>query len=311
MIASTRWDGAPISVPGIYHDLPIARYHRGDIAVGPSVSSTALRQLWNQSPKHCWAHNPLNPHRVEEKESEYFILGRATHHLVCGQVNFADEFTVRPALAPDGRDWHGSNKSCIKWVAEQKRLGRTVLKPEQVDQIRGMAVSLGDFPLMQQGVLNGLIERSMFHQDKETGLWIKVRPDAIPNDSGDYADLKTTQSVLYHDLQNSIASYGYHQQAALVLEVAKALDLPVSTFTLIWVETTPPHCVRATQIKEDDIARGMKQNRAALRMFANCYGSNQWPGPGDDRPDAEYIDLPDWKRKQIDDRLKFELSEAA
>jgi hypothetical protein len=310
MIASSRWDGTPVRVPGIYHDLPIARYHRGDIAAGPSVSSTTLRRLWNASPKHAWANDPLNPKRIEQDDSEAFILGRATHHLVCGQVNFADEFIVRPETI-DGEKWHGNRTTCKKWLAKQKAEGRTVLTPDHVEQIRGMAVALGEFPLMQAGVLNGLIERSMFWQDKETGLWLKARPDAIPSDSGDFSDLKTTESVLYHSLQNSVATYGYHQQAALVLEGARALDLPAETFTFIWVESKPPHCVRAQQIKDEDLARGMKQNRVSIRLFADCLAAGSWPGPGDDRADAEYVDLPDWKRKQIDERLKFELREAA
>jgi hypothetical protein len=310
MIASIRWDGEPIRTPGIYHDLPIGRYHRGDIAVGPSVSSTTLRQLWNRSPKHAWARDPLNPKRIEEDDSEAFILGRATHHLICGQVNFADEFVVRPEVL-EGAKWHGNRTECKRWLAARKREGKTVLTPDQVEQIRGMAVALGEFPLMQQGILNGLIERSLFWQDKETGLWLKARPDAIPSDSGDFADLKTTQSVLYHDLQNSMATYGYHQQAALALDGARALDLPAETFTFVWVETKPPHCVRAQQLRDEDIARGARQNRVAIRMFADCFAAGSWPGPGDDRADAEFIDLPDWKRKQIDDRLKYELAEAA
>lgn len=311
MINSVRWSGEPIGTPGIYHDLPIARYHRGDIAAGPSVSSTSLRTIWNQSPAHCWARSALNPHRIEEEESEAFILGRATHHLICGQVDFAGEFVIRPAQAPDGRDWHGSNKSCIRWVAEQKRLGKTILTLAQVEQIKGMAQALGNFPLMKAGILNGLIERSIFWQDKETGLWLKARPDAIPSDSGDFADLKTTSSVLFKDLQQSIATYGYHQQAALVIEGARALGLPAESFTFVWVESKPPHCVRATQLRDDDIALGMKQNRACIRMFADCLAAGSWPGPGDDRADAEFIDLPTWKREQIDERLKFELREAA
>lgn len=310
MIASIRWDGAPIRAPGIYHDLPLARYHQGDVAVGPSISSTTLRQLWNKSPKHCWVHSALNPNRIEQDDSEAFILGRATHHLICGQVNFADEFVVRPETI-EGEKWHGNRTACKRWLKARKAEGKTVLTPDQVEQIRGMAVALGEFPLMQGGILNGLIERSMLWQDKETGLWLKARPDAIPSDSGDFADLKTTQSVLYHDLQTSIGAYGYHQQAALVLEGARALDLPAETFTFVWVETAPPHCVRATAIKEDDIARGIKQNRVAIRMFADCLAAGSWPGPGDDRADAEYIELPEWRQKQIDERLKFALQEAA
>lgn len=310
MIESLRWDGAPITAPGVYRDLRLDRYHRGDVADGPSVSSTTLRQLWDRSPKHCWARSPLNPKRIEQEETDALILGRATHHLICQQINFAGEFVVRPDIF-EGKPWHGNRTECKNWLKARAREGKSVLKPEQVDQIKGMAVSLGEFPLFQAGALDGLIERSLFWQDKETGLWLKARPDAIPNDSGDFTDLKTTLSVLYHDLQRTLAEYGYIQQAALVMEGARALGIEASSFTLIWVETKPPHCVRAQQLKDEDIARGIRMNRIAIRMFANCLAADSWPGPGDDRADAEYIDLPEWKRKQIDERLKFELAEAA
>jgi hypothetical protein len=290
--------------------MPLARYHRGDAAIGPSVSSTTLRRLWNESPAHAWAHDPNNPNRVKQDDSEAFILGRALHHLICGQINFADEFVVQPDFW-EGAKWHGNRTECKKWTAARKREGKTILTGAQVEQIRGMAARLGEFPLMQAGILNGLIERSLFWQDKETGLWLKARPDAIPNHSGDYGDLKSTESVLYKRLQAALANYGYHQQAALVIEGAKTLGLEVASFTLIWVETKPPHCVRAQQLKDEDIARGIWQNRAGIRTFADCLASGNWPGPGDDRADAEYIELPDATRKLIDDRLKFELREAA
>jgi hypothetical protein len=310
MIDQHRWDGAPIVAPGIYRDLPLVHYHRGDIADGPSVSSTSLRHLFDKSPAHCWARSALNPKRIEEEESEAFILGRATHHLICQQVNFANEFVVRPETL-EGLKWQGNRTECKNWLKARKREGKSVLTSGQVEQIRGMGFALGEFPLFKAGALDGLIERSLFWKDKETGLWLKARPDAIPNDSGDFSDLKTTRSVMYHDLQNALANYGYVQQAALVMEGADALGIEASTFTLLWVETEPPHCVRAQQLKDEDIQRGTRMNRVAIRAFADCLASGVWPGPGDDRADAEYIDLPDWKRKQIDERIALQLREAA
>ncbi|MGY3130077.1 hypothetical protein ACVWZM_000759 [Bradyrhizobium sp. USDA 4501] len=310
MIQSIKWGGNAITQDGVYAKLPLPAYHRGDICDGPSVSSTTLRKLWETSPAHAWAHCPVNPARVEEPDSEAFVLGRAAHHLLTAEIGFADVFVVRPETL-DGEKWNGNRKECKRWLAAKKREGLTVVTVAQVEVIRGMAISLGAFPLVQAGALNGLIERSLIWKDKETGLWLKARPDVTPNASGDFTDLKTTPSVLYRDLQSSVATFNYHQQAALVLEGAMALGLEANSFTLIWVEKSPPYCVRAQQLKDDDIARGMKQNRAALRTFADCLASGVWPGPGDDRDDAEYVDLPDWKRKQIDERLKFELREAA
>jgi hypothetical protein len=310
MIQSIRWDRNQITQPGIYARLPLDDYHRGDICDGPSVSSTVLRKLWDESPAHAWAHCALNPQRVADSESEWKNIGRAAHHLLTAEIGFADQFVVRPEML-EGLPWQGNRTDCKRWLKARKREGLTVLKATDVEIVKGMAISIGAFPLVQAGALNGLIERSLIWQDKETGLWLKARPDAIPNDSGDFTDIKTTLSVLYLDLQKSIGEFGYHQQAALTIEGARALDIEASSFTLIWVEKKPPYCVRAQQLKDEDILRGMKQNRTALRTFADCLHRGVWPGPGDERDDAEYVDLPEWRRKQIDERLKFELREAA
>jgi hypothetical protein len=313
MINSIRWDGKPITRPGVYSRLPLDEYHRGDICDGPSVSSSTLRTVWNFSPAHAWSHSPLNPQRVEEADvaaRNWRNVGRAAHHLLTAEIGFADQFAVRPETV-GGKKWHGNLTEAKDWLAARKREGKTVLTPADVGAIKGMAVSIGACSLVQAGALNGLIERSFFWKDTETGLWLKARPDAIPSDSGDFTDLKTTRSVQYLDLQKSIADYGYHQQAALVLEGALALGIEATSFSLIWVEKTPPYCVRVTTIKDDDLARGAQQNRIALRTFADCLASGVWPGPGDDRDDAEYVGLPDWSKKQIDDRLKLQLREAA
>ncbi|WLA65488.1 hypothetical protein [Bradyrhizobium diazoefficiens] len=96
-----------------------------------------------------------------------------------------------------------------------------------------------------------------------------------------------------------------------IREGARALGLPATSFTLLWVESKSPHCVRAQTLKDEDLARGHALNELAAKTFWECYRSGVWPGPGDDRPDAEYVDLPDWYRKSVDDRVKFELREAA
>lgn len=309
MIRSIRWQGERISTPGLYASIPLDTYH-GNIADGPSASSTVLRTIWDESPKHAWARSGMNPSRIVEEPSAAFILGRAAHHLICGDVGFAESFAIQPPTL-DGAPWHGNRTECKKWTAARKREGKTILTDGMVESIRGMATELGNNPLVQAGILNGQVERSMFWKDKETGLWLKARPDVIPSDSGDYADLKTTESVLYRDLQASLGNYGYVQQAALVFEGARALDLEANSFSLIWVEKKPPHCTRVQALRDEDIQRGLKMNRVAIRAFADCFASGKWPGPGDDHADAEYVDLADWKRAQIDERLNLQLREAA
>jgi hypothetical protein len=308
------WDGQRIAVPGLYRNVPLADYHRGDICDGPSISSSGLRLLWKGA-KYFWDKSPLNPLRdTKDDDNEDFILGRAAHHLICREPGFAKHFVVRSEKAPDGRAWNGNNKTCIDWLAQQKREGKTVLTPAQAVQIRGMALSLGHATLVKRGILDGLVEHSMFWRDKETGVWLKARPDIVPTSSGDYADLKTTQSVMFPDVQRSLDpdyGYGYIQQGALVLEGALALDMEVNSFSLVWVEKARPYCTRVSTLMDEDIARGAQCNRHGLRLFQTCFASKSWPGPGDDREDAEYLGLSDAARLRIDARLGHQLKEAA
>jgi hypothetical protein len=308
------WDGQRISVPGIYSNMPLAHYHRGDICDGPSISSSGLR-LMRKGPAYFWDKSALNPLRdASDDDNEAYILGRAAHHVICREVGFSKHFVIHSDKAPDGKAWHGNNKSCVAWIKLQKEQGKTVLSPKQAEQIRGMAVRLGQTTLVRKGILDGYIEHSLFWRDKETGVWLKARPDIVPSSSGDYADLKTTQSVAYLDIQRAIdpdLGYGYIMQGALILEGARALDMEVNSFSLVWVEKNRPHCTRVSTLIDEDIMRGARCNRLALRAFHTCFINKSWPGPGDDREDAEYLGLSDRARERIDEQLKLGLSEAA
>jgi hypothetical protein len=310
MIQSIRWDGNPITEPGFYSGIPLETYHSADICAGPSISSTMLRDISTSSPAHAYAKAAFNPNRAEPKEGEAMNLGSAVHWVVAREPGFGDRFVVRPEMF-EGSKWNGNRIDCKRELKRWKRDGKIVLTEKNVEQMAGMTAALGQHPMVQAGILRGRLEQSGFWIDKRTGLWCKIRPDAIPNDSGDFADLKTTLSVMYRDLQNTIVEYAYHQQGALILEGARALGFEASSFNLVWVESSAPYAVRVTQLKDDDLNRGHKQNVAARSIIADCLKSGVWPGPGDGRDDAEYIDLPDWKREQIDAQLKFDLREAA
>lgn len=300
------WNGSPVSAHGLYSGITLEEYHSANICNGLSVSSSGLRRIINESPAHYWDASVYNPDREEQDEKEAFILGRAVHHLLLGEPNFKSIFELRPEKAPDGRQWHANNHSCQKWIARQKELGKTILKPDQLDNIVGMAKSIGKHPLIRAGILNGLVEHSLFFKDRETDIWLKTRPDCIPNDSGDVADLKTTHSVQWPDLERTIADFGYVQQGALIEEsFQKVLGIEMTSFSLVFIEKKRPYCVQVVTLKRHDLDLGHRQNRAALKTFANCMKTGYWPGPGGDQNDARFIEIPDWARNRFEDRIKY------
>jgi hypothetical protein len=298
-----KWDRKPITEPWIYSGVPMDIYHGANLCDGPSVSSSGLRKLSNQSPAHYWCESPYNPGRIEREETGALTLGRAAHHLLLGEDDFNTLYIVRPDK------WDSWRTDAAKaWKQDQEAAGRTVLLPGQLDVIRGMARSLAAHPLIDAGILNGAIEQTIVWKCKDTGVWLKARPDAIPNDAGDFADLKTTTSVQTADLARTIAEYGYQMQAAMISAGWHAITgNDVESFSFVFVEKAPPYCVRIVTLRDDDLARGERQNFVATKMFAECMKTGIWPGPG--AADAEYVSLPEWAQKRIDHQL--EQAEAA
>ena len=303
-----KWDGKPISKPGIYSGIPLDTYHQPDICDGPSVSSSILRTIIGESPAHFYCYWLGNKNHVEKETPRHFVVGRAAHHLFLGEKFFTEKFVVQPEDYEDEngaiKKWTYGAKACKEWRDIQERTGRLILTAAEFEDIKGMAVELGMDPLVKEGALNGLIEHSIFWKDKKTGIWLKARPDTIPGDSGDFVDYKTTVSVQWHALERSIEDFNYHMQGALVLRGAReVLEMPNPSFTLVWQEKKPPYCVRSTVLKDNEIAEGERGNRMAIDTFARCLKSGKWPGPGGDREDAVPIERSEAAQKRFEERL--------
>lgn len=290
---------AKIAKKGVY-SLSMEEYH-GQPCIGPSISSSGLRTIFKESPAHYWVTSSLNPKAKEQPEKEAFTLGRAAHHLLLGEDDFSTLFIVRPdELA--GKPWHGNRLDCKAWLAEQQDAGRTVLKYEQIEQIRGMAHALAGHPLVNAGILNGKIEQSLIWQDKETGIWLKARPDAIPNDSGDFADLKGT-SKYGSDLDREVSKRRYDMQAAVTKMGAKeVLGIEMASFSFVFASFNEPHCVDVLTLDKEDIAEAERDVRMALRTFAWCVEHNDWFGPGGTQMDARFVRISDYDRKDAEYR---------
>lgn len=293
---------ALVTEPGIYR-MSMTRYH-GQPCAGLSVSSTNLRRAFNHLGQF-WSTWSGNPDRVEDPETEAMILGRAAHHLLLGESGWRAQFSVRPEKIA-GRQWHGSMTEARHWLANEELAGRTVVTPAQVKQIRGMAASLERDPLVKSGLLDGVIEASLIWKDAETGLWMKVRPDAIPRSGTDVADLKCLHDVEEDELARTIYSMGYHQQLALIREGFNVvLGIAPDTLSLVCVEQKEPHAVEVRPLADYDLDRGHRQNRVARRLIAKHIASGApWPGPNPFRALGSTISIPTWAAAKIDRRCE-------
>lgn len=311
------YTGGQISVPGIYSGVPMHEtddspgYH-GDICVGPSFSSSHLRKMETMSPDEVWDTLYLNPDRDPDadKDKPHYVLGRAAHTLLLGEAGFAQTYLIRPETYADektGADkpWNGNSLVCKRWMAEAKEMGRTVITAEQVETIRGIARRLADHPTVQTGILNGLIEHSIFWIDEKTGLWLKARPDVIPTDSNVIADLKVQAGVTAIECRRSITDWSYHQQMALISEgmfrvAARVIEMSV----LVMAKSSRPYSINHKPLTPAAIYRGHQLNRRALDRIKECLDASAWPGPDDDEVPAG---LMEYREKQLDYESKHGL----
>ena len=309
------FDGKPISAPGIYSGVPMSRYHGPDLCVGPSISSSGLRTIFDESAMEYWVTSPYNPLALEQEDSRAFILGRCVHHLALGEADFKRHFIVRPEEYPDQKTgvlkkWTRAAYFCQDWEVAQEEAGLAIITPAELESIKGMVgiqpwqkgltdSGLLNNAIVKAGALNGLIEHTIIAQDKETGIWLKARPDVIPQASAEAVDLKTTLAVDPVSMVRTLDDYRYDMQASLVSTcLLQAADTKLTNFALAFVCKAPPYEVAIRELKPYDLDELTKDNQAAIRTFALCLERGKWPGVGGGEDDARYLERTDRSRER-------------
>ncbi|GGB00056.1 hypothetical protein GCM10011491_30370 [Brucella endophytica] len=304
------WIGEKIMRPGVYAGVPIETYHR-EIGLfdGFSISSSSLRTILRR-PLEYWYASPYNPNAEEPEGSKALDFGKAAHMLLLGEDGFAERYSLRPAKYEDDKGvwkpWNANANACKEWLAKQAAAGKTVITETEIGHIKKIAESLSRKEAIRLGILNGRIERSIFTQ--RNGIWLKSRPDVIPNHSGDFVDLKTAASVDDDSLSKAIFSHGYHIQAAFTRMVVRDVlgQDAFTSFTFVFVEKSAPYDVRVVTLKDADIELGERQAMRGLNILSECLKRNEWPGYDGHDQHISFVEMPSWARTRIDTQLNAE-----
>lgn len=287
--------GEKITAPGAYR-CGMNDYHSQAICPGPSISSSGLRKIATGSPHAFWKTSPWNPNRYPEKPiSESLILGRAAHALLLGDEVFDDLFVYVPEDAPQrptatqiaaferDKEWSPAALPRAQfWEAFDKRAaGRMMLTDEQVTKIGHMAENLRECPLAVEALTGTLTEISLIWEDPITGLWVKSRPDCLPDSGPDGGDLKTFAPKggdVILAAQRAVTDHGYAQQMALVQEgVEQVFGMRAERFALVFIQSTEPYEVVPILLDEEALHYGRAFNRFAMDAAAHGLKTGEWP----------------------------------
>ena len=298
-----------LTAPGAYPDIDIADYHRSvNLLPGPSLSSSGAKTISNKSAFHFWADSPINPNRPPEKDTLPFAFGKAAHdHLLLG-----GDWEKAYHVLPEG---YAANKTVAMREAIQaaeyaKKKGKTLIKHGEMQLVKSIAARILENPTAANTLLNGIPEMTIVWQDEETGVWLRARPDFLPNSVINGAEIRAVPDLKFmaathcspHGFSRAIASFGYHQSCAFYAEGIKAVYGEEPTHWLwVVVEKDEPHSVSIYQLPTADLERGRAQNRKAIRTFAECLNkgteAHHWPAY---TTEPEIIGLPGWARNSID-----------
>ena len=276
-----------ITEPGLY-DISFEAYF-SDLCPAHSVSSTGLKMIESKSLAHYWEQSYLNPKRVQT-DSDAMGFGRAVHAFILGEPNFDQYFAISPFDS-------FRTKEARAWKASERR---TVITQEKYENIKAMARAIQKTPLINKVFKDGKPEQSLIWKDAETGIWLKARPDWLPNSIEFVPDLKSTKSARPADFQRQAYELGYHQSAALCIEGLKeVLGWKNPTYYFVAQEKEPPFVATMAMMRDTDIEWGKLLNRSALRKLARALDKGEWPGYA--KAPIE-IQMPAWAEKVLLDR---------
>lgn len=260
--------------PGI-HSISNAAYH-----AGPGISKSGLWKLWNETPAAF--RYAQDCHTPSTKAQDF---GSAAHVAILEPELFEAEF----ARGPDAR---GNSNAWKESAAIASFNGMTLLKPADYDAVLYLRDEARKNPIIRQLTSDAQIEQAAYWKDEETGELCRCKPDVYSRKHGLIGDIKTTTCAAREQWTRRLMDFGYHVQEPYYSDGWQiAGGGPVNGFVFIVVESTAPHLIAAYELDPDSAEEGRQIYRAALRLYADCKRSGNWPGYADK---IQELRLPKW-----------------
>jgi exodeoxyribonuclease VIII len=271
----------PLIQTGIY-DMSNEDYHNG-----PGISRSGIMQI-RRAPIY-FKHKYVDGKSGEDGINHDFLFGNAFHAYILEPQEFFSRYSVVDLSGLDRRKTEDKKKYNEMIEASQ---GKEIIRKEDFEKIQEMASSLLSSKTARDLINGAQYEKSLFWEDEDTGILCKCRPDIF--DEYAVCDLKTTADASEYSFSRSIYKYGYHIQAAMMLDgLKKVLNFNICEENSIFlaIEKEAPYCIGIYSLSTEWIQQGRREYKDALKTYKKCLLSNEWPGYG-----VKEISVPNYVR---------------
>jgi hypothetical protein len=275
-----------IDKPGFY-DLPEDVYHADRLVPGGSLSVSGAKKLLAPSCPAIYQYEREHPHRP----TKAMELGTVVHGMILGTgqpVAVIDADSYRTKAAQNERD-------------EAEALGMVPMLRKDYDEAQRIAQAVRDHDVTGALYAEGDAEGSVFWQDPEFGIWLRMRFDWLTYIDGQPVcpDLKTAADSSPPEFARSVDKYRYYMQHAHYCDGLAAVlgcDPDDIDFLFAVVPVTEPYLVMTYRLDDEAVQLGREQNRIAREIFRDCSESGVWPSWS---ADISPLSLPHWAANRI------------
>lgn len=250
--------------PGIYNNISNEDYH-----ASAGISRSGILRF-RTSPLHYW-HDYINPMADIGIDTPALILGNALHTFILEPLLFGERFIICDKV--DRRTAHGKEY----WSTLQSSKGtRKIIDVEDYKQVQLIAENIYQHPEAKALIADAVYENSIYWKDQFTGVLCKSRPDIMRKNC--IVDIKTTDDAHHDTFRFSVRKYGYHVQAAMLLDGMNNIKgTNHNSFIIIAVEKKPPYAVAVYVLDEASIDVGREIYKSTLVDYKKCLDEYRWP----------------------------------
>jgi exodeoxyribonuclease VIII len=231
--------------------------------------SNSMMTLLKESPRKFYNRYELG--RME-KPTEAMLYGSLTHCLTFEPDAVDSRFAVAPHV--DGRTKEGK---AIKAEFHKSVGDRSVVNQDMFRDAVSASVWARrhpEFRWFADNPAHGIVEERIEFEFHDT--LCKCKPDYLCLDNGIIWDLKTTNEAAPGSFSKSIASYGYHRQAAFYREAVRQKHGVECRFLFLVVAKTDPWESAVYELDEAAMQQGMQEIYFLLDELAARKAANDW-----------------------------------